>query len=129
MKIIFSSVSRLFFSYSKFLAGLILLSGFSTFAYASDQPTYLKCNNSYYKLTGVEMRSNYNVRTKKFKYSSRISSYTNDFISFDIESIHSGYTINRNNGEFRFYKNKVICIMQKISFNDLPKLNDEGKLF
>ena len=75
------------------------------------------------------MRSGYNVRTKKFKYSSKISSYTNDFISFDIESIHGGYTINRNNGEFRFYRSKVICIMKKISFNDLPKLNDEGKLF
>ena len=36
--------------------------------------------------------------------------------------------INRNNGELKV-NGKVICIMKKISFNELPKLNDEGKLF
>jgi len=122
MKIIFSSISRLFFSYSKFLAGLILLSGFSTFAYASDQPTYLKCNNSYYKLTGVEMGSNYNVRTKKFRDLDYIRQYSENFITTDYLSI------NRNNGQLKV-NGKLKCIVKKISFNDLPKLNDEGKLF
>ena len=86
MKIIFSSVSRLFFSYSKFLASIILLSTISNNAYSSDLPTYLKCNNNYYKLTGITLGSNYNVRTKKFRYSSTISSYTNDFITFELIS-------------------------------------------
>ena len=129
MKIIFSSISRLFFSYSKFFASLVLLSGINSFAYAADQPTYLKCNERYYKLTGLEMRSSYNVRTKKFKYSYQILSYTNDYIKFDYDSLYGGWTIDRNTGEFKTPKDKVVCIMNKISFNDLPKLNDDGKLF
>tara|TARA_B100001564_G_C20062650_1_gene412630 strand:+ start:84 stop:473 length:390 start_codon:yes stop_codon:yes gene_type:complete len=129
MKIIFSSISRLFFSYSKFFASLALLSGISSFAYAADQPTYLKCNERYYKLTGLEMRSSYNVRTKKFKYSYQILSYTNDYIKLNYIGMYVGWTINRNTGEFKTLKDKVACIMNKISFKDLPKLNDHGKLF
>ena len=122
MKIIFSSISRLIFSYSKFLASLVLLSTIGTFAHSSEGPTYLKCNNSYYKLTGTSIKSQYNVRTKKFTYSSTIYSYTNDYISFP------GGRLDRNTGEWK-YDGKVRCIVQKITFNDLPKLNAEGKLF
>ena len=129
MKIIFSSISRLFFSYSKFFASLVLLSGINSFAYAADQPTYLKCNEKYYKLTGLEMRSSFNVRTKKFKYSFQKLSYTNNFTIYDYDSLYGFWTIDRITGEFKNPKNKVFCIMNKILFNDLPKLNEDGKLF
>lgn len=122
MKIIFSSIFRLIFSYSKFVASLILLSSIGTFANSSETPTYLKCGENYYQLTGKVLRSNYNVRTKNFQKSRYIRSYTENFISTDY------LVINRNNGELKV-NGKVICIMKKISFNELPKLNDEGKLF
>ena len=122
MKIIFSSISRLICSYSKFLASLVLLSTIGTFAHGSESPTYLKCNNSYYKLTGTSIKSQYNVRTKRFTYSSDIWSYTNDYIFF------GGGHLNRNTGEWKV-NGKVRCILEKITFNDLPKLNAEGKLF
>ena len=122
MKIIFSSISRLFFSYSKFLASIILLSTISNNAYSSDLPTYLKCNNNYYKLTGISLGSNYNVRTKKFRDLDYIRQYSENFITTDYLSI------NRNNGQLKI-NTKLECVVKKISFDDLPKLNDEGKLF
>ena len=122
MKIIFSSISRLFFSYSKFLASIILLSTISNNAYSSDLPTYLKCNNNYYKLSGITLGSNYNVRTKKFRDLDYIKKYNENFILTDY------FSINRNNGQLKINE-KLICIVKKISFNDLPNLNDEGKLF
>ena len=122
MKIIFSSISRLLFSYSKFLASIILLSTISNNAYSSDLPTYLKCNNNYYKLSGITLGSNYNVRTKKFRDLDYIRKYNENFILTDY------FSINRNNGQLKINE-KLICIVKKISFNDLPNLNDEGKLF
>ena len=122
MKLIFSSISRLIFSYSKFLASLVLLSTIGSFAHGSEVPTYLKCNDRYYILTGTSIKYHYNVRTKKFKYSSEIYSYTNNFISSSLGRI------NRNTGEWKD-GGKVKCIVKKITFNDLPKLNTEGKLF
>ena len=122
MKIIFSSISRLLFSYSKFLASIILLSTISNNAYSSDLPTYLKCNNNYYKLSGITLGSNYNVRTKKFRDLDYIKKYNENFILTDY------FSINRNNGQLKINE-KLICIVKKISFNDLPNLNDEGKLF
>ncbi len=122
MKIIFSSISRLIFSYSKFLAGLVLLSTVGTYAHSSEVTTYLECNGRYHKLTGTSIKSHYNVRTKKFTYSTIIWNYTNNYISF------SGGVIDRNTGEWKA-NGKVRCIVQKITFNDLPKLNAEGKLF
>ena len=68
MNIIFSSISRLIFSYSKFLASLIFLSTIGTFAHSTETYTYLKCDDRYYRLTGNYLESNYNVRTKKFTY-------------------------------------------------------------
>ena len=32
-----------------------------------ETPTYLKCNERYYELTGTTIKSNYNVRTKKIQ--------------------------------------------------------------
>ena len=122
MKIIFSSISRLFFSYTKFLASIILLSSISNNALSSESPTYLKCNNNYYKLTGITLGSNYNVRTKKFRNIDHIRQYNENFITTDYLSI------NRNNGQLKI-NGKLKCVVKKISFNDLPKLNDKGKLF
>tara|TARA_X000000368_G_C22746730_1_gene586446 strand:+ start:152 stop:523 length:372 start_codon:yes stop_codon:yes gene_type:complete len=123
MKLIFSSISRLFFSYSKFLASLVFLSSIGTFAYSAEAYTYLKCDDRYYKLSGTYLRSNYNVRTKKFKYKVKIYAYTKDYIKF-------GYNkINRNTGEYKDKNGKVVCIMKKIAFKDLPQLEAEGKLF
>ena len=121
MKIIFTSISRLFFSYSKFLASIILLSTVSNNAHSSNLPTYLKCNNNYYKL-GITLGSNYNVRTKKFRDLDYIRQYSENFITTDYLSI------NRNNGQLKI-NGKLKSIVKKISFNDLPKFNDEGKLF
>ena len=67
MKLIFSSISRLIFSYSKFIASIVFLSSVGTFAQSAEAYTYLKCDKKYYKLSGTYLRSNYNVRTKKFK--------------------------------------------------------------
>ena len=122
MKIIFSSISRLFFSYSKFLASIILLSTITNSAFSSDLPTYLKCNNHYYKLTGITFGSNYNVRTKKFRKLDYIRQYNENFITTDYMSI------NRNNGQLKI-NGKLKCVVKRISFNDLPKLNDKEKLF
>ena len=97
MKIIFSSISRLIFSYSKFLAGLVLFSTIGTYAHSSEGPTYLKCKDRYYKLTGTSIQSSYNVRTKKFTYSSEIWSYTNDYI-FLVEVVS---TVTQVNGKWR----------------------------
>ena len=123
MKLIFSSISRLIFSYSKFLASLIFLSSIGTFAHSAEVYTYLKCNDRYYRLSGTYLNSNYNIRTKKFTNSFKIHAYTENYIS-------AGYQkIDRNTGEYKDKNGKIICIMKKITFNDLPKLNTEGKLF
>ena len=123
MKLIFSSISRLIFSYSKFLASLVFFSSIGTFAYSAEAYTYLKCDDRYYRLTGTYLDSNYNVRTKKFKNSYKIYAYTENYIS-------AGYQkIDRNSGEYKDKNGKVICIMKKITFKDLPQLEAEGKLF
>ena len=68
MKTVFSSISRLFFAYSKFILMVTMLSGLSTVVQSSDV-TYLKCNNSKYnRHSGTFLESNYNIRTKKFIY-------------------------------------------------------------
>ena len=123
MKLIFSSISRLIFSYSKFLASLVFFSSIGTFAYSAEAYTYLKCDDRYYRLTGTYLDSNYNVRTKKFKNSYKIYAYTENYIS-------TGYQkIDRNSGEYKDKNGKVICIMKKITFKDLPQLESKGKLF
>tara|TARA_Y100000590_G_scaffold359562_1_gene415459 strand:- start:1039 stop:1422 length:384 start_codon:yes stop_codon:yes gene_type:complete len=123
MKTMFSSISRLFFAYSKFIVMVTMLSGLSTVANSSEA-TYLKCDNNYYRLTGTYLESNYNIRTKKFNYKYTIYFYGEDYISFD----SSGNKLNRNNGEWTS-NGKVVRICKKISRDELPKLNQEGKLF
>ena len=123
MKIIFSSISRLIFSYSKFLASLVFLTSIGTFAHTAEIYTYLKCDDRYYRLTGTYLESNYNVRTKKFKYKNIIHAYTENYI------LVGSNEIDRNSGKYKDKNGKIICIMQKITFKDLPELNAEGKLF
>ena len=123
MKIAFSSISRLIFSYSKFLTSLFFLSSIGTLAHSSEYYTYLECNDQYYRLSGTYVHTNYNVRTKKFKNSFKVHAYTNDYIRFGY------FKIDRNTGEYKDKNVKIICIMKKITFNDLPQLKSEGKLF
>ena len=41
-----------------------------------------------------------------------------------------GYSnINRNTGEYKDQNGKIICIMKKIAFKDLPQLDAKGKIF
>ena len=60
MKTMFSSISRLFFAYSKFIVMVTMLCGLSTVANSSEA-TYLTCNDNYYRLTGTYYESNYNI--------------------------------------------------------------------
>ena len=54
-------------------------------------------------------------------------SFSNLLKSGDIKF---GYNkIDRNTGEFKDKNDKLICIMKKIAFNDLPQLDAEGKIF
>ena len=125
MKLILSSISRLFFAYSKFLASLFILSTLGTSVNASNPTfTYLKCNDSYYRLNGYYLSSNYNVRTKKFKNHWKITDYATNYIR-----IEYGGVINRNTGEYKSSNGRLVCILRVISPLDLPKLNDKGKLF
>ena len=123
MKLIFSSISRLIFSYSKFLASLIFLSSIGTFVHSAEAYTYLKCDDRYYRLSGTYLDSNYNVRTKKFKNSYKIYAYTENYISVGYQKI------DRNSGEYKDKNGKVVCVMKKITFKDLPQLEAKGKLF
>ena len=124
MKTIFSSISRLFFAYSKFIVMATMLSTLSTVAHSSEA-TYLECDNKYFRLTGAYLESNYNIRTKKFIYKYKILFYGEDYIRWE-----SSYDIlNRNNGEWTNNKGKVVKTWKKINHDELPKLNQEGKLF
>ena len=123
MKNIFSSLSRLFFAYSKFILMVMMLSTLGTVVHSSEA-TYLECNDRYYKLTGVYLESNYNVRTKKFKNKQEVSTYGINYIW-----LQYGSKINRNNGEWTNNKGKVVRTCKKINHDELPKLNQEGKLF
>ena len=125
MKLIVSSIARLFFSYSKFLSTLVLMSTLGTTVNASEPKyTYLKCDDRYYRLSGHYLSSNYNIRTKKFKNHYNVTDYKTNYIRIQYGSI-----IDRNTGEYKNPKGAVICKFEVINFIDLPKVNDEGKLF
>ena len=123
MKKIFSNLIRITISYSKFFLIIIVLSSSGSVAKADDSMTYLKCGTKYLKFDGLYLYSNYNVRTKKFMKNYRISTYSENRIYAE------GHSLNRNDGTYlgKYNTNKVNC--KKINFNQLPKLNDEGKLF
>ena len=125
MKLVFSSIARLFFSYSKFLSTLVLMSTLGTTVNASEPKyTYLKCDDRYYRLSGHYLSSNFNIRTKKFKNHYNVTDYKTNYIRIQYGSI-----IDRNTGEYKNSKGDVICKFEVINFIDRPKINDEGKLF
>ena len=70
MKNVFSSISRLFFASSKFIVMLTMLSGLSTVSQSSES-TYLKCNDTYYGLTGSYLESSDNIRQKNLKLNNK----------------------------------------------------------
>ena len=123
MKKILANLIRITISYSKFFLVIMVLSSSGSVAKADDGMTYLKCGTKYLKFNGSFLHSNYNVRTKKFMKYYRISTYSENRIYAE------GHSLDRNNGTYlgKYSKNEVNC--KKISFNQLPKLNDEGKLF
>ena len=86
--------------------------------------TYLKCDDRYYRLSGHYLSSNFNIRTKKFKNHYNVTDYKTNYIRIQYGSI-----IDRNTGEYKNPKGDVICKFEVINFIDLPKVNDEGKLF
>ena len=101
------------------------MSTLGTTANASEPTyTYLKCDDRYYRLSGHYLSSNYNIRTKKFKNHYNVTDYKTNYIRIQYGSI-----IDRNTGEYKNSKGDVICQFELINLNDLPKVNDEGKLF
>ena len=100
----------------------MLLSSSGTPVKAKDAFTYLKCGTQYLRLSGTYLYKNYNIRTKKFMDSYRISSYGENKIWAE------SYHLNRNTGELK-YGNTKIAICEKVDFNELPNLNAEGKKF
>ena len=100
----------------------MLLSSSSTPVKADDSFTYLKCGTRYLKLSGLNLYTTYNVRTKKLMKHYRISRYGEVMIYAE------GYHLNRDTGEFA-YSNSKKTVCGKIDFNELPKLNAEGIKF
>ena len=72
MKNVFSSISRLFFAYSKFIVMVTMLSGLSSTVAHSSEGLYLECDGKYFRITGTYLESNYNIRTKKFNQKGKI---------------------------------------------------------
>ena len=66
MKKILANITRLTITYSKFLLMIMVLSSSGTIAKADDSYTYLKCGVKYLQLSGLRIKTNYNIRTKKF---------------------------------------------------------------
>ena len=112
-------------SYSKFTLTLFFLGTFGTNLQASElKNTYLKCDDRYYRLNGNYLSTNYNIRTKKFKSHFKITDYKTNYIKTQY-----GSRIDRNTGEYKSSDGSLICILQVINYNDLPKLDEKGKLF
>ena len=122
MKKFIANIFRIIISYSKFLLMIMILSSSGTPVKADDAFTYLKCGTRYLKLSGIYLYKNYNIRTKKFMDYYLISNYGEKMI------YAKGYSLNRDNGEFKYGSTKLgVC--DKINSDELPKLNAEGKKF
>ena len=130
MKKFIANIIRITITYSKFLLMVMVLSSSGTVAKADDAYTYLKCGTQYLQLSGVYIKSNYNIRTKKFLDSYRIKLYGEKWI----KASSGGYStiwLNRNTGEMSWGRGsdarKYPC--KVIYYNELPRVNDEGKKF
>ena len=122
MKKFIANISRITITHSKFLIMIMLLSSSGTPVRAADALTYLKCGNHYLQLSGYYLYTNYNIRTKKFMKNYKISKYGEVIIRARY------YTLNRDTGVL-VHAGKQQGICKKINFNELPKLNAEGKKF
>ena len=130
MKKFIANIFRITITYSKFLLMVMVLSSSGTVAKADDAYTYLKCGAKYLQLSGVYIKSNYNIRTKKFLDSYIIKLYWEKWIN----ASSGGYStiwLNRNTGEMSWGRGsdarKYPC--KVIYYNELPRVNDEGKKF
>ena len=132
MKKILSNITRLTITYSKFLLMIMVLSSGGTIAKADDAYTYLKCGTKYLQLSGYSIKSNYNIRTKKFLDSYTITKYGETWITSKSYSAYPTYIyLNRDTGEMSYGRasdsKKYPC--EVIYYNELPRVNDEGKKF
>ena len=108
MKKFISNISRITITYSKFFLIIVLLSSSGTSVKADDAFTYLKCGTRYLKLSGLNLYTTYNIRTKKFMKYYRISQYGEVMIYAE------GYHLNRDTGEFAYGNNKkTVCKKNK----------------
>ena len=129
MKKFIANIIRITITYSKFLLMIVALSSSGTAAKADDAYTYLKCGTEYLQLSGVYIKKNYNIRTKKFLDTYSISLYGEKWIK-----AIAGYStiwLNRDAGEMSYGRSsdshKYPCKI--IYYNELPRVNDEGKKF
>ena len=132
MKKFIANISRITITYSKFLIMIMLLSSSGTPAKADDAFTYLKCGTQYLQLSGIYIKSNYNIRTKKFLDSYTIKKYGETWITSRSYIAYPGYIyLNRDTGEMSYSRasdsKKYSC--EVIYYNELPRVNDEGKKF
>ena len=134
MKKILANITRLMITYSKFLLMIMVLSSSGTIVKADDAYTYLKCGTQYLQISGIYIKSNYNIRTKKFLDLYKINEYGETWIpgrAVSLSTWPNDLYLNRDTGEMSYsrssssknYKCKVI------NYNELPKVNDEGKIF
>ena len=129
MKKFIANIIRITITYSKFLLMIMALSSSGSVAKADDAYTYLKCGTKYLQLTGHYIKSNYNIRTKKFLDSYRIKLYGEKWIK--ASEGYSTIWLNRDTGEMSWSRSsdahKYPC--KTINYNELPRVNDEGKKF
>ena len=132
MKKILANITRLTITYSKFLLTIMVLSSGGTIAKADEAYTYLKCGTKYLQLSGHYIKSNYNIRTKKFLDSHKITNYGETWITSKSYTVYPAYIyLNRDKGEMSYSRTsdskKYPC--EVIHYNELPRANDEGKKF
>lgn len=130
MKKILANITRITITYSKFFLMIMVLNSFGTIAKADDAFTYLKCGTKYLQLSGTSIKTNYNIRTKRFLDTYRISKYGETRIKAEALSYStwpSYIYLNRDTGVMSYSSNKYSC--KVINYNELPKVNDEGKKF
>ena len=132
MKKFIANIIRITITYSKFLLMVMVLSSSGTVAKADDAYTYLKCGVKYLQLSGNYIKSNYNIRTKKFLDSYTITKYGETWITSRSYITYPAYIyLNRDTGEMSYSRasdsKKYPC--KVIYYNELPRVNDEGKKF
>ena len=115
----------------KLLGILVLGLLFCNTGFAADNIyTYLKCKNKYIRFDGSYLKTNYNIRTKLFKDTYYIKEYTeNRIVAYPTSGYSSVYILNRNTGELKIGWNGKAKLCEVISRDQLPRLNETGKVF